>query len=114
MRMRLVTTTMLILFGLACENGSAAQQGPTKPAAAPLPAAELDGLLAPVALYPDPLLAQMFLCAGDPPKIVALNTWLQSNAGLAGTELQDAATVAGFDASFVMLTMFPNVVSFMA
>jgi hypothetical protein len=114
MRMRLVATTMLIVFGLACENGSAGQQGQARAPAAPLPAAELDSLLAPVALYPDQLLAQMFLCAADPPKVVALSTWLASNAGLAGTELQDAATLAGFDASFVVLTMFPNVVNFMA
>jgi hypothetical protein len=39
---------------------------------------------------------------------------LKSNANLKGTQLQDAAVKAGFDASFVALTLFPQVVAKMA
>jgi hypothetical protein len=75
---------------------------------------ELDKLLAPVALYPDPLLAQMLLCAGDPDQVVKLQGWLASNTTFKGTELQDEATVAGFDPSFVALVLFPQVIDQMA
>jgi hypothetical protein len=74
----------------------------------------LDRLLAPVALYPDQLLAQMLLCAGNPGKIAALQEWLASHEGLKGTELQDAAVKSGFEPSFVALVLFPQVVGYMA
>ena len=82
-------------------------------AAAPTPA-DLDKLLAPVALYPDALLAQMLLCTADPPKVIELRDWLAKNPTLKGTELQDAATVAGFEPSFVAMALFPQVVNDMA
>src|SRR5215212_1241274 len=84
------------------------------PSPAPLTPGELDALLAPVALYPDQLLAQMLLCASKPAAVGALAEWLRSHDGLAGTELQDAARAAGFESSFVALAVFPDVVNAMA
>src|SRR5436190_21516163 len=81
---------------------------------APLPTGTLDQLLAPIALYPDQLLAQMLMSATNPAKITELNEWLKANQKLKGTPLQDAAVKAGFDASFVALTLFPQVVAKMA
>jgi hypothetical protein len=106
----LIGATLIVVASFACHDGTMAQ---SKQAAAVTPA-DLDGLLAPVALYPDQLLAQMLLCAAEPAKVVALHTWLQSNTALKGTELQDAATVEGFDPNFVAMTLFPDVVKFMA
>jgi Protein of unknown function (DUF3300) len=77
-------------------------------------AADLDRLLAPIALYPDQLLAQMLLCAADPGKVSALAEWLASNTTLQGSELQDAAAKSGFEASFVAMVLFPEVVNAMA
>jgi hypothetical protein len=73
----------------------------------------LDRLLAPIALYPDQLLAQMLLCASNPGKVATLNEWLVSQT-LKGSELQDAATKSGFEASFAALVLFPQVVEAMA
>ena len=73
----------------------------------------LDQLLAPIALYPDQLLAQILMSA-DPVKIAELDKWMKSNAQLKGTALQDGAVKAGFDASFVALVVFPQVVAKMA
>ncbi len=84
-----------------------------KQTAQPLTGA-LDQLLAPIALYPDQLLAQILMSAENPSKVTELNTWLKSNAKLKGTQLQDAAVRAGFEASFVALVLFPKVVSYMA
>ena len=74
----------------------------------------LDKLLAPVALYPDQLLTQMLLCTSNPPKIQELSGWLVRNAELTGTALQNAAEKAGFEPSFVVLALFPQVVNYMA
>ena len=79
-----------------------------------LPTGTLDQLLAPIALYPDQLLAQMLISATEPAKITELDKWLKSNQKLKGTQLQDAAVKAGFDASFVALVVFPQVVAKMA
>ena len=97
---------------------SAASQA-TSPASAkatkPPPNAEaLDRLLAPIALYPDQLLAQMLLCASNPGKVAALNEWLASHPNEKGSALQEAAASSGFDASFVALVLFPDVVGRMA
>src|SRR3954454_20451572 len=110
MRRRMIAAT-LVLFA-ACS--------PSKDQVAPanssqqLPTATLDQLLAPIALYPDALLAQMLMSAQDPPKVAELDKWLKTNTTLKGSQLQDAAVKAGFDASFVALTLFPQVVTKMA
>jgi hypothetical protein len=79
-----------------------------------IPPQEVDGLLAPVALYPDQLLAQMLLSATTPARVADLDTWLKTNPPFKGTALQDAAKQTGFEPSLVMLVLFPQVVDFMA
>jgi hypothetical protein len=109
------TGSVAALLGRSPAPQSSAQ--PSKGATAGKPAPtpdELDRLLAPVALYPDQLLAQMLLGATNPGKLGALNEWLVSHETLKGTELQDAATKAGFDPSYVALAVFPDVVNAMA
>jgi hypothetical protein len=100
---------------VAC--GSPREQGTAlsaQTAPAQLPTATLDQLLAPIALYPDALLAQILMSAQDPPKVAELDKWLKANSTLKGTQLQDAAVKAGFEASFVALALFPTVVAKMA
>lgn len=110
----------LIAFALALPEGplaagqSGAQQTSAKSAKSAVTPDALDRLLAPVALYPDQLLAQMLLCAANPGKVGALSEWLASNQTLKGSELQDAAAKSGFEPSFVALALFPQVVSYMA
>lgn len=86
---------------------------PQQPTAAAAPN-DLDSLLAPVALYPDQLLGQILICAQNPGNVDALNLWLGKNQNLKGTELQDAVVKQGFDASYVALALFPQVVKMMA
>ena len=115
-----IETVLLLAGSAAAVNLSAAahqqagsQGTPAKAAKAPS-ADVLDRLLAPIALYPDQLLAQMLLCASNPGKVAALSEWLASHPNEKGTALQDAATKAGFDQSFVALVLFPDVVNDMA
>ena len=111
-----------IVFSAAVAVGlSAAALGGTQgqkaaPAASqavPAPA-ELDKLIAPVALYPDTLLGQVLMCAGKPARVGALSEWLRSNDQLKGTALQDAAKAAGFEPACVALVIFPDVINAMA
>jgi len=111
MKTRMIAGT-LVLF-VAC-SPARDQVTASAQTSAQLPTATLDQLLAPVALYPDALLAQILMSAQDPPKVAELDKWLKSNATLKGTPLQDAAVKAGFDASFVALALFPQVVAKMA
>ena len=117
-----ISTHALLVFawlGLAAPHGLTAverqtSQKPAAPAAKPAPTVDaLDRLLAPIALYPDQLLAQMLLCASNPGKVALLGEWLASQT-VKGTELQDAATKSGFEPSFVALVLFPQVVNAMA
>jgi Protein of unknown function (DUF3300) len=81
---------------------------------APKPLAPLDQLLAPVALYPDALLAQVLTSATSPGQVTEMNNWLQQNKQLQGTQLQEAAQQKGFDASFIALALFPDVLDLMS
>jgi hypothetical protein len=114
----LVVGIVLILGPHAGGTTLLVQAKPATAAPAPTPAkpspATLDGLLAPVALYPDQLLTQMLLSTKEPAKIQELSGWLVRNAELTGTALQRDAEAAGFEPSLVVLTMFPQVVNFMA
>jgi hypothetical protein len=103
---KLMMVTAVVLF-VACGS-------PAHTQTAPQPTDTLDQVLAPIALYPDQLLAQMLMSATDPSKVTELDKWMKSNANLKGTQLQDAAVKSGFDASFVALVLFPQVVSYMA
>ena len=102
--------------GLTAAEPQTSQKAATsaaRPAAAAPADDTLDRLLAPIALYPDQLLAQMLLCASNPTKVAALAKWLP-NQTLKGSELQDAATTARFEPSCVALVLFPQVVAAMA
>jgi hypothetical protein len=115
----MMATIVAVSLGLASTHGAGAvEQAAAKPAASAVKATltpdALDKLLAPIALYPDQLLAQILLCAANPGKVGALSEWLAANEALKGTALQEAASKSGFDASFVALVLFPDVVNTMA
>jgi hypothetical protein len=109
----LLTFTAFALPHSSDTVGSPQQQSASaKPAKSSFTPDQLDKLMAPVALYPDSLLAQMLMSATNPAKVGALAEWMASQSAK-GTELQDAATKSGFDASFVALVLFPDVVQYM-
>jgi hypothetical protein len=90
-------------------------QPSAKPAAAAkVPPQVIDGLMAPVALYPDQLLAQMLVSATTPARVKELDAWLKTKPPFKGTALQDAARQTGYEPSLVALVVFPQVVDFMA
>jgi hypothetical protein len=101
---------VVIVLGLLWTGGN-----PTATAAqAAQTPSDVNSLLAPIALYPDQLLAHILLSATDPPAVQKLAGWLKANPSLKGTALQDAAVVAGFEPSLVAIALFPTVVNTMA
>jgi hypothetical protein len=107
---RMIATTAVLFVACGSPHGELAARAQT----ARPPTGSLEEMLAPIALYPDSLLAQMLMSATDPAKVTELDKWLKANTKLKGTELQDAAVKAGFEPSFVALALFPQVVAQMA
>jgi Protein of unknown function (DUF3300) len=82
---------------------------PSAPPQSSSPDQQMDQLLAPIALYPDALLAQTLACATSPDQVHEVSEWLNKNSQLQGSDLQKGAEQAGFDASFVAIVLFPDV-----
>ncbi len=77
---------------------------------APMSAQELQSLVAPIALYPDALVAQILSAATFPDQVAVADNWLQQNKSLTGTALGQAVNGQSWDPSVKALTQFPSVV----
>jgi hypothetical protein len=107
-----IVLSLCFFFGsAACGQSSPQQQQQQQQA--PLDPAALDKVLAPIALYPDALVAQILMCSTNVTKVRDLQAFIQKNKNLKGTALQEAAGKQGFDPSYVALTLFPQVVKTM-
>jgi hypothetical protein len=82
--------------------------------AAKTPPEQLDSLVAPVALYPDPLLAQTLAASTYPLEIIQLQQWLQKNNNLKDKALADAVAKQQWDPSIQALAALPDVVKRLA
>lgn len=74
---------------------------------------ELDQMLAPIALYPDSLLTQIFMASTYPIEVVQADRWLQNNKNLKGDKLQAALDKQNWDVSVKSLVSFPDVLDMM-
>src|SRR5580704_4063651 len=77
-------------------------------AAAILPADQLDSLVAPIALYPDPLLAQMLAASTYPLELMQLQQWLAKNNTLKDKALVDAVEKQPWDPSVQAMAVVPD------
>jgi hypothetical protein len=69
---------------------------------------QLDNLVAPIALYPDPLLGQMLVASTYPLELVEASQWLRRNRNLNGRQLMDAAKQQPWDPSVQALVAIPD------
>ncbi|HWZ72461.1 MAG TPA: DUF3300 domain-containing protein [Casimicrobiaceae bacterium] len=81
--------------------------------ATPLPQRELDALVAPIALYPDDLLAQVLMASTYPLEIVMAARFVQQNPSLTGDALDQALRDQNWDPSVISLTAYPQVLVMM-
>jgi len=107
---------VLVLLGVVPLASSQDTSYPaTDPQAAPQQASQqtwspqqLDNLVAPIALYPDPLLGQILVASTYPLEVVEANQWLQQNRNLRGQALTDAAKQQPWDPSIQALVAIPD------
>lgn len=101
-------------FAYAALTGTAAPQTPasaqTADTATLVSANQLDSLVAPIALYPDPLLAQVLAASTYPLELMQLQQWLARNPGLKDKALADAVGQQPWDPSVQAMAGLPDVV----
>jgi len=101
-------TLAYISFPLPAQASSLQSQ------AAKIPPDQLDSLVAPLALYPDPMLAQVLAASTYPLEIIQLQQWLEKNKGLKDKALADAVAKQPWDPSVQALAGLPEVVNRLA
>ena len=79
-----------------------------------LSAEQLDQMMAPVALYPDPLLAQLLMASTYPLEVVQADRWAKSHRGVKGDALTSALAKESWDDSVKSLVSVPNVLAMMS
>ncbi len=88
------------------DNGQAAQQPPP-----PLAPDQLDQLVAPIALYPDALVAQVLAGATYPNQVTEADQWRQAQGNAPADQIAAAANAHSWDPSIKALTAFPTVLA---
>ena len=100
--------------GASSSNTSGDSSASSAPVAAPLSSDQLDALVAPIALYPDNLVAQILAAATFPDQVAIADYWVQQNKTLTGSALGNAVDQQTWDASVKALVQFPDVLDNMA
>jgi Protein of unknown function (DUF3300) len=88
--------------------------GPAESAAQTFKPEEIDALVAPIALYPDDLLSQIFMASTYPLEVVQASRWARQNQNLKGDALAQALEKQDWDPSVKSLVNFPEVLSKMS
>jgi hypothetical protein len=107
-----VLCVLMLAFGDTASYASPARQQDAQAdqEAPKIPNDQLDSLVAPIALYPDPLLAQVLAASTYPLEIVQLQQWLQKHPDLKGQALTDAVQKEDWDPSVQAMSAFPDLV----
>jgi hypothetical protein len=90
-----------------------APAAPLRSSVAQPPTENLEQLVAPIALYPDALIAQILAAAAHPTEIVEADRWLQQHPDLKGDALAKAVDTQPWDPGIKALTQFPELLAMM-
>jgi Protein of unknown function (DUF3300) len=108
-----LSLTVALLRSLSQEPAPAIETGnPTAPA--PQSESQLQALVAPIALYPDSLVAQILTASTFPDQIAVADNWMQEHKSLTGSALMEEVNKQTWDPSVKALTQFPSVLENMA
>jgi hypothetical protein len=115
--LRVLPVLISLIFAAFVGSPTHAQDQPV--AAAPpqaqlLDAGQLDQLVAPIALYPDTLLAQVLMASTYPLEVVQADRWTKANKSLKGDALTSALAQQDWDASVKQLVSTPPVLDMMS
>ena len=111
--MRVLAVILLFLFATEVRAQSAQPPAPA-PSQQLLKTEELDQLVAPVALYPDTLLASVLMASTYPLEVVQADRWASANKGLKGEKLKAEADKQPWDDSIKQLAATPSVLNMMS
>jgi hypothetical protein len=100
---------LLLVQGVTAQTSPQPSPAAAPPAVAPMTATQLDALVAPIALYPDALVAQVLAAASYPDQVAFADDWLSQNQSLQGTALTQQVDQQSWDPSVKALTQFPSV-----
>jgi hypothetical protein len=112
-----IVCSVVLVPGDVLAYGSPAGQttaSSTQSQASRIPNDQLDSLVAPIALYPDPMLAQVLAASTYPLEIIQLQQWLLKNKNLKDKALADAVAKESWDPSVQALAALPDVVKRLA
>jgi hypothetical protein len=116
---RVLLTLVIILASPVAAFAQGTSTAPPKSAAQPpsdeslLKPEQLDALVAPIALYPDALLANLLAASTYPLEVVQADRWLKENKNLKGDQLKAAVDKQGWDDSVKALGSTPTVLAMM-
>ena len=122
-RLRPIVLGLLVVATVRPGSVASAQAKPPKDSTAAaaaadsgkkLPPEQLEALVAPIALYPDELLAQTLVASTYPLEIVQLQQWLAKNPGLKDKALADSVAKQAWDPSIQSMAATPEVVKRLA
>jgi hypothetical protein len=102
-------TIVAVVLAFAAPDRAAAETAPAQP----LTTAQLEQLVAPIALHPDALLSQILMASTYPLDVVEAARWSQANPGAAGQALKDAVLKQPWDPSVKALTAVPQTLQMM-
>lgn len=111
---RIITVVLATLAA----GPSLAQNQSTAPASAPsqqvLTGEQLEALVAPIALYPDTLLSEIFMASSYPLEVVEADRWVKANKTLNGDQLKSMIAQQRWDESVKSLVATPDVLDMMS
>jgi hypothetical protein len=111
-RARNALTRLLVLLLLTVSVALAQEMAPGQDGSA-FTQAELDQMMAPIALYPDSLLSQILMAATYPFEVVQAARWSRANPNLNGDEAVRSVEQADWDPSVKSLVAFPEILMMM-
>jgi len=110
---RLLAGIMTAALSIPAVVPVAYAQNSSQQQATKLSQAQLEALVAPIALYPDPLVSQVLMASTYPLEVAEASNWLQANKNLKGDALNQALQQQTWDASVKSLVSFPPVLEMM-
>ncbi len=107
-------TALLVVTLAATATSTVHAQGAAGASTDAFPTEQIEQMVAPIALYPDALIAQMLMASTYPLDVVQANRWLSDQEAVEGEALQTAVDVEEWDDSVKSLVFFPSVLDFMS
>jgi Protein of unknown function (DUF3300) len=117
-RLAVGAVSLMLVWGLAvapvrAQDAAAPAQTQTQ-TQQQLPQGQIQQLVAPIALYPDPLLTQVLMASTYPLEVVEAARWSQANPSVKGTALEDAMQAQSWDPSVKALAAVPQTLEMMS